>query len=143
MQPRCRQVPPTLSRSTMAIESPAAAPYSAVAYPPGPPPMTTTSNSGVSLVVTTTSWVGRTPFVAVRRSPGQAGSDGRRQPTVAPGPKNRSGRGGSGGRRARRAVAPPTQLLQAHRHERGHRLPRVERPVGVRGACQCPVLVVG
>ena len=26
MQPRCRQVPPTLSRSTMATESPAAAP---------------------------------------------------------------------------------------------------------------------
>jgi hypothetical protein len=43
IQPRCRQVPPMVSRSTIAILSPAEAPYSAAAYPPGPPPSTTTS----------------------------------------------------------------------------------------------------
>jgi hypothetical protein len=31
MQPRCRHVPPTRSRSTMPIDRPAAAPYSAAA----------------------------------------------------------------------------------------------------------------
>ena len=43
MQPRLRQVPPTLSRSTNATDRPADAPYSAAAYPPGPPPTTTRS----------------------------------------------------------------------------------------------------
>src|SRR5688500_5810245 len=45
MQPRCRQVPPTLSFSTTATDMPAAAAYRAAAYPPGPPPITTRSNS--------------------------------------------------------------------------------------------------
>ena len=44
MQPRCRHVPPTRPSSTRATSRPAAAPYSAVAYPAGPPPRTTTSN---------------------------------------------------------------------------------------------------
>ena len=35
MQPRCRQVPPTFSFSTIATVSPADAAYSAAAYPPG------------------------------------------------------------------------------------------------------------
>ena len=45
MHPRCRHVPPTRRSSTIAMFSPAAAPYSAVAYPAGPPPRTTMSNS--------------------------------------------------------------------------------------------------
>ncbi len=45
MQPRCRQVPPTFSFSTIATLSPADAAYSAAAYPPGPPPSTTRSKS--------------------------------------------------------------------------------------------------
>src|SRR5438045_4397293 len=44
MQPRWRHVPPTLSISTTATDMPAAAPYRAAAYPPGPPPITTRSN---------------------------------------------------------------------------------------------------
>src|SRR3954454_24170366 len=43
MQPTCRQVPPTLLFSMMAMSRPADAPYSAAAYPPGPPPMMATS----------------------------------------------------------------------------------------------------
>ena len=53
MQPTFRQVPPSLPFSMRAMLRPADAPYSAVAYPPGPPPMTTTSK--VSAVGTTSS----------------------------------------------------------------------------------------
>src|SRR5690348_13819202 len=44
-QPRCRQVPPSLSRSTRATLRPSWAARSAAAYPPLPPPRTTTSYS--------------------------------------------------------------------------------------------------
>ena len=43
MQPRCRQVPPTLSFSTMTTVMPSSAARRAAAYPPLPPPRTTRS----------------------------------------------------------------------------------------------------
>src|SRR4051812_35743672 len=43
MQPRCRQVPPTLSRSTSTTLMPSSAARSAAAYPPEPPPRITRS----------------------------------------------------------------------------------------------------
>ena len=43
MQPRCRQVPPTLSFSISATRLPSSAARSAQAYPPLPPPSTTMS----------------------------------------------------------------------------------------------------
>ncbi|CAB4640978.1 unannotated protein [freshwater metagenome] len=47
MQPTLRQVPPMRFFSIRAMLSPADAPYSAAAYPPGPPPMMTTSKFSV------------------------------------------------------------------------------------------------
>ena len=43
MQPRCRQVPPTLSFSIRATRLPSSAARNAQAYPPLPPPSTTMS----------------------------------------------------------------------------------------------------
>src|SRR3954471_23553515 len=43
MQPRCRQVPPTLSRSIITTLMPSSDARSAAAYPPLPPPRTTRS----------------------------------------------------------------------------------------------------
>ncbi len=43
MQPRCRQVPPTLSFSISATRLPSSAARNAQAYPPLPPPSTTMS----------------------------------------------------------------------------------------------------
>src|SRR5690242_17789954 len=43
MQPRCRQVPPSLSFSIRTTDRPSCAARNAVAYPPLPPPRMTTS----------------------------------------------------------------------------------------------------
>src|SRR5581483_6020046 len=61
MQPRCRQVPPTLSRSTMTTDIPSSAARNAQAYPPLPPPRMTMSASCRSATV-------RSPRVARHRA---------------------------------------------------------------------------
>src|SRR4051812_1519762 len=128
MQPRCRQVPPTLSRSTITTLMPSSAARSAAAYPPLPPPRTTRST--VPAVVTAGSSHasrydrsrlphGILPPVDVQGADGPGHS--REEPIRGPVLAQAARRHGAGGRQ-RRHRAP----------DRLRRLPRGGR--GLRGA---------
>ena len=75
MQPRCRHVPPTRRSSTSATSRPAAAPYSAVAYPAGPPPRTTTSNCSARTATSFAHRSGADAVILSAESAGQPGPD--------------------------------------------------------------------
>src|SRR5215210_4569006 len=71
MQPRCRQVPPTLSFSIRTTDRPSSAPRRAAAYPPEPPPRMTRS-AGVDGALTSAPQVLGGPDVPGRGDPAPA-----------------------------------------------------------------------